>query len=90
MGNALLIRQKISSGIAEAAFAKGSVSTIGWAWFRNYDNSKTISIRTTTSGTVFLTLLPNSEVLIYIGTTMAPYHISPDGTAILEYALFAA
>ena len=90
MGNAILIRQKVSVGATEAALPKGSVSTIGWAWFKNYSDTATVTIRTTTGGTDFLKILPNAEQLIYIGTTMAPWVITSSGSVTLEYALFAA
>lgn len=88
---AIFIWQKITVGTPEAAIPKGSVSTIGWAWFKNYDNTKSIVLRTASGiGNNFATVLPNSEFVLYMGLSISPYAISADGSVTMEYAFFNA
>lgn len=90
LGNQLYIRQEVTVGTSEAALDKGSVSTIGWAYFKNLDPTNFIDIRRGSgSGNHFGRLLPGMEWSIYVGDTFVPWAIADTGSCKLDYCLFA-
>lgn len=88
-GNFARTHQWVIVGLTEAALAKGGVSTIGWAWFKNYNDTNYILIRAGSGGTDFARVQPNSEFAMFIGVSMSPWAIASVTTCNLEYAFFA-
>lgn len=90
MGNKLIIHQIVTVGITEAVLDKGSVSTLGWVFFKNLDGTNFITLRNGSgAGNSFARLVAGMEWQYYSGVTTAPWAIADTGSCKLEYIFCA-
>lgn len=76
---------------SHAALDLNDVTTRGYAYFRNTDTSKHITLGADVSGVFvpFLHLEPGEFALCRLGTAVAPYAKADTGTANLHYTILA-
>lgn len=68
----------------------GSVTSLGWAMFKNNDSTNYVDILVTTSGTDILRLYPGEVALFRFGSGVtAPAAIAHTATVLLQYLILA-
>lgn len=77
-------------GTSEEAIPLGEVTSLGWFWARNLDETNFIQIRTGTGGTAFCKLLPGEACLLPLGSGItAPYAIADTAECNMQFAVFS-
>lgn len=75
-------------GTSEEAIVMGDVSTPGWAWFKNLDDTNYVEIRPATGVADLLRLNPGEEcVFRFAADATAPFAIANTGAVYIEYVI---
>lgn len=83
-----VIQAKQNIGITEEAIVIAEVTSPGWAFFINRDQTNFIELRVATSGAKFAKLKPGEFCLLRLGSgAQVPYAISDTAACQLEYLI---
>lgn len=78
-------------GASEEAIDLGQLTTLGWGYFENLDETRTIELRKATGAPEdIIQLSPGESMVIHFGSDVsAPFAIASSATAILRYVIFS-
>ena len=80
---------KQNIGTSEEAITLGEVTSPGWAFFINRDETNFIELRVATGGAKFAKLKPGEFAFLRLGSgAQAPYAIADTAACQLEYKIF--
>lgn len=85
-------KAKIAVGTSEEAIPLGEVSSLGWAFIRNLDDTNYLEIRSATgSGNDIIKIKAGKFALFHFGSDVsAPYAIANTAPVQMEYIIWAA
>lgn len=80
---------KQNIGTSEEAISLGEVTSPGWAFFVNRDETNFINLKVATGGAIFAKIKPGEVALLRLGSgAQAPYAIADTAACQLEYQVF--
>lgn len=78
-------------GTSEEAMVLGEVTSLGYCWMKNLDDTNFVTLKTGTGGTVVIKLKAGEVALFRFGSGItAPYLIADTASCNLEYLLIEA
>lgn len=82
---------RMATTTGDVAVPLGALATLGWFFFKNTSATTTITIKTASSGTAVLSLLPGEFAMGRLGSGMTTPYVTGSAAenGIFEYKIFA-
>jgi hypothetical protein len=86
----LFVKHKQNIGITEEALDLGGLASLGWAFFKNLDETNYVELRVATGGSKIIRIDPLCLAFFRFGSDVtAPFAIANTATVQLEYVIYA-
>ena len=83
------VHVKNSIGVTEEAMTLGEVSTLGYCWIKNLDETNFVEVRVSTGSTKMVKVKAGEASLFRFGSGVtAPYIIADTAACLVEYILW--
>lgn len=83
------VENQVSVATSATAIPLGSVTSPGWAWFKNMDATNFLVIHdgATKAGHTIARLYPGKEFVVPLDPTCVPYATADTGACLLDYCI---